>query len=59
LKKAITVCDEWRDSPVKFYEWALANGYSDRLQLDRQQNHLRYKSRHCRWRTQLEQQNNN
>jgi hypothetical protein len=30
--KGISVCDEWRGSPVKFDEWALQNGY---LQLDR------------------------
>jgi hypothetical protein len=35
--KGISVCDEWRGSPVKFDEWALQNGY---LQLDRKKNHL-------------------
>lgn len=33
--KGITVCDEWRDSFQAFYEWSMANGYSDELTIDR------------------------
>jgi hypothetical protein len=56
--KGISVCAEWSDSPAKFYEWALQNGYQDGLQLDRKKNDLDYGPDNCQWRTQLEQQNN-
>jgi hypothetical protein len=56
--KGIAVCDEWRDSPGAFYEWALANGYRDDLQIDHKENLLGYSAENCRWRTQGEQQNN-
>lgn len=31
----VTVCEEWRDSPKAFIEWALANGWKEGLQLDK------------------------
>ena len=33
--KGIRVCDEWCESFESFREWALANGYSERLDLSR------------------------
>ena len=27
--RGITICDEWRDNPVAFIEWAYANGYRE------------------------------
>ena len=27
--RGISVCDEWRDNPVAFIEWAYANGYRE------------------------------
>jgi hypothetical protein len=33
--RGIKVCDEWRRSPKDFCEWALKNGYSSGLTIDR------------------------
>ena len=33
--RGIKVCDEWRQDPRAFAEWALANGYAEGLELDR------------------------
>lgn len=33
--RGITVCDEWRNSFEAFRDWALSNGYSDELTIDR------------------------
>lgn len=46
--RGITVCDDWLDS-VKFIDWAMANGYTDYLQLDREDNDLGYSPENCRW----------
>ena len=47
--RGIEVCRQWREEPATFYEWALANGYSDDLLLDREKNHLGYSPSNCRW----------
>lgn len=40
--KGITVCDEWRNDFHAFQSWALANGYSDELTIDRRENDKGY-----------------
>lgn len=45
----ITVCKEWSKSFTDFYEWAINNGYSDDLTLDRINPNGNYEPSNCRW----------
>lgn len=47
--RGIRVCDEWSKSPAAFVEWALDNGYSDGLQIDRIDVDGGYNPDNCRW----------
>ena len=52
--RSITVCQEWIDSPQAFVDWALANGFSPELQIDRIDNDKGYSPDNCRWVTARE-----
>ena len=54
----ITVCDEWRNSFEEFFLWALENGYSDDLTLDRIDTNKNYCPENCRWADMKTQQRN-
>lgn len=47
--RGITVCEEWRRDKGLFFQWALANGYAEGLQIDREKNHLGYFPGNCRF----------
>jgi hypothetical protein len=55
--RGISVCEQWRDF-YNFYLWAINNGYSKSLTLDRIDPHGNYESQNCRWVTWKKQQNN-
>lgn len=55
--KGITVCEEWK-SFEPFRDWALANGYTDNLTIDRIDNSIGYMPSNCRWVTMKAQENN-
>jgi hypothetical protein len=48
--RGITICDEW-DKFETFYNWAMENGYSDGLQIDRINNDGDYCPSNCRFTT--------
>ena len=56
--RGITVCDEWRNDVEAFNRWALENGYTDKLTLDRIDCNKSYSPDNCRWVTMKVQQNN-
>lgn len=56
--RGIKVCEEWRNSFQKFYNWAINNGYEKGLTNDRINNNLGYRPNNCRW-VDMKKQGNN
>lgn len=60
--RGITVCDEWRNDFKAFYDWAMTNGYTDELSIDRIDVNGNYEPNNCRWvdmKTQCRNKRNN
>lgn len=57
-KRGISVCEEWKNKPKVFIEWALANGYSDDLTIERINVNGNYEPSNCTWIPMREQYKN-
>ena len=58
--RGITICDEWKNDFMSFYNWALLNGYEENkgLSIDRIDNDGGYFPENCRWTTKTIQTRN-
>ncbi|MEG3071048.1 MAG: hypothetical protein HQP61_02255 [Peptococcaceae bacterium] len=56
--RGISVCEEWRNNFEAFHNWAVKNGYSDKMSIDRIDNSRNYEPSNCRWADKYTQDNN-
>lgn len=57
-ERGITVCDEWKNSFESFFDWAMKNGYSENLSIERKDLNGNYSPSNCIWIPFNKQQNN-
>ena len=56
--KGVTICDEWKNNFLPFYQWSMAHGYDDTLTIDRIDTTKGYDPTNCRWVSRKVQMNN-
>lgn len=55
--RGIEICTEWSEF-INFHDWAINNGYSDELTIDRKDTNGNYCPDNCRWATKAVQSSN-
>ena len=53
-QRGIIICDEWRNDFLKFYNWAINNGWEKGLTIDRIDVNGNYEPNNCQWLTMKE-----
>lgn len=56
--RGIVVCDEWKNDAKAFIDWAITNGYSDDLTIERINVNGNYEPSNCTWIPMSEQYKN-
>ena len=56
--RGISICDEWKNNFMSFYNWSIENNYKEGLSIDRINVNGNYEPSNCRWTTRVVQQNN-
>ena len=58
--RGITICEEWKNDFMSFYDWSISNGYEENkgLSIDRIDNDGNYCPENCRWTTSIIQNRN-
>ena len=56
--KGVIMCEDWKNNYESFYIWAINNGYSDSLSIDRIDTTGNYEPNNCRWADDETQANN-
>lgn len=56
--RGIFICSDWQNDFILFKQWAISNGYTDTLTIDRKNNDDGYYPDNCRWVTKKIQARN-